>query len=98
MRIKFIKEEMFLFIMSNKEVKKSRTFAIILSILFGTFGLQEFYLGRERRGLLLVIISWTLIPTIIGILQGLKYWKEGDKEFNRKVNKIARDNEREIKL
>lgn len=75
----------------NKKVYKNRIFTIILAVLFGSLGLHEFYLDRPRRGILLLIFAWTGIPLIIGILQGIKYYKEGEKRFQRKVDRIHED-------
>lgn len=66
-----------------KEIKESkRVTAGLLAIFFGSFGIHKFYIGKVFQGLLHLIFSFTLIPFIIGILEGLKYLKATDHEFN----------------
>lgn len=53
---------------------RSKLLAAILCFIFGVFGIHEFYLARQRRGLALLIISTGLIGGLGTILffTGLK--------------------------
>jgi len=65
-----------------REVKESkRVTAGLLAIFFGGFGIHKFYLGKVLQGFVHFIFSFTLIPFIIGIMEGLKYLKATDQEF-----------------
>ncbi len=47
--------------------KKEGTATVLSLPLLGTFGLEHFYLGNTVRGVLSLVFSWTLIPTIIAL-------------------------------
>ena len=53
----------------------------ILAILFGGLGMHKFYLGKYGQGLLCVAFCWTLIPAVIGIMQGVHYLTETQEQF-----------------
>ena len=70
---------------------KKRAYAIIysaLSIMLGGIGIQKFYLGQTKRGILHVLFFWTFIPTIICIIDLLKFTFMTEEEFDEKYNKI----------
>lgn len=53
---------------------------ILLAILLGTLGAQFFYSGKTGAGVASVIFCWTIIPAIIGIIQGIAaIFKEADE-------------------
>lgn len=43
----------------------------LLALLFGGLGLHKFYLGRTKQGVLFLLFSWTLIPSIIAFVEGI---------------------------
>lgn len=61
-----------------------RTTAGLLALLLGTFGVQMFYLGKIGKGILCIIFSWTVVPLIIGIIEGILYLRATDAEFYQK--------------
>lgn len=65
---------------------KSRIITALLSFFLGSWGGQHFYLGNVGKGVLSIIFSWTLIPTIFGVLEGLKFISMSDEEFDAKYN------------
>ena len=65
---------------------KSRIISAILSFFLGGWGGQHFYLGNVGKGVLSIIFSWTLIPTIMGVVDGLKFLSMSDREFDMKYN------------
>ncbi len=60
---------------------RNKLAAGILAICFGDIGLHHFYLGHIGLGILSVLFSWTLIPGIIGLVQGIIYLTQSDEEF-----------------
>ncbi len=54
-------------IVYTKGRKVNRDLYIILSLFFGTIGLQKMYSGRLTQGILCMIFSFTGIPSLIGI-------------------------------
>ena len=80
---------------------KDKKTASILAILGGTIGAHRFYLGQTGRGILNILISMTFIPTILGVLIGLKWLLGSNEAFDRAYNseRIQRaqiDTQREI--
>ena len=60
---------------------KSRTTAGILAILIGSFGVHKFYLGKTGTGVLYLLFSWTGVPGIISIIEGIIYLTQTDQAF-----------------
>lgn len=65
---------------------KSRITAGILAILLGDLGIHEFYLGRTGKGVLMLLFSWTGIPGIFGLIQGIIILMQSDEEFARQYH------------
>ncbi|MDG5777125.1 NINE protein [Haloarculaceae archaeon H-GB2-1] len=53
---------------------KDRNLAIILAVLFGSFGIHKFYLGEVKKGLAYFLFSWTTIPFFIAFYDAFKYY------------------------
>lgn len=65
---------------------KDKVAAGLLGIFVGGLGIHKFYLGKIWQGMLFVIFSWTIIPIIIGFIDGIRYLSMSDEEFNRRYN------------
>jgi len=65
---------------------KNKVAAGVLAILLGGLGIHKFYLGKLGQGILYLIFSWTGIPSIIGLIEGILYLVQTDEEFNAKYN------------
>ncbi len=72
---------------------KNRLFAAIFAFLFGTFGINNFYLGHTTKGIIDLLVSvllcWTVVaPGIIALLnvvRGCQYlWCSSEEEFTKK--------------
>lgn len=61
--------------------------AVILAILFGSIGLQEFYTKHYVRGILAVLFCWTCIPALVALIEVAVWLFKGketvEKEFYR---------------
>jgi len=66
---------------------KNRVTAGVLGILLGGFGIHKFYLGKIGWGIIYLVFFWTFIPTIIGLIEGIKYLAMSDAEFAAKYGK-----------
>ena len=44
---------------------------IAMALLFGSFGIHKFCAGRFWMGLLYLVFSWTFIPGVVGIIEGI---------------------------
>ena len=67
----------------------SKVAAAILAIIFGEFGIHEFYLGKPVAGIIFLLLwiffFWTvfipIILAIIGFIQGICYLCMSDQQF-----------------
>jgi len=60
-----------------------RQTAGFLAIFLGTVGVHKFYMGHVTAGLLCCFFCWTFIPTIIGIIEGIKFFSMTEEEFQK---------------
>ena len=65
---------------------KSKSTAAILAILFGGIGIHKFYLGKIGWGLTYLIFSWTFIPMILGVIEGIIYFSMSERSFQIKYS------------
>jgi TM2 domain-containing membrane protein YozV len=63
---------------------RNRLLAALLAILLGTIGAHKFYLGRNTQGVVYLLFFWTLIPTVLGIIEGVVYLSMSDASFSAK--------------
>ncbi|MFO1539553.1 MAG: TM2 domain-containing protein [Chloroflexota bacterium] len=59
----------------------SRSVAVVLALVFGSVGAHRFYLERGRSGFLYLLFCWTLVPTIVGVCEGLYYLTLSERDF-----------------
>jgi TM2 domain-containing membrane protein YozV len=62
-----------------------QTVAALLNIFLGDFGIGHFYTGQTTRGILDIIFSWTGIPAIIGIVEGIIWLCDSDAQWQARV-------------
>lgn len=65
---------------------KNKTTATLLSFFLGTFGVHQFYLGKNIKGILYVLFCWTFIPTIISLIDFIILLVMKEERFNEKYN------------
>lgn len=64
--------------------QKDRTTAGLLAILLGNIGIHKFYLNQSGMGILYLLFSWTFIPGIIGLVEGIQYLTMTDQQFHQR--------------
>ncbi len=83
--------------MDMSKVSEKKLLAGVLGIIFGAFGVHKFVLGYNNEGMIMIganIAAWILtlitcgiafplliIPSIIGIVEGIIYLTKTDEEF-----------------
>lgn len=65
---------------------KNRLAAVLFAFFLGGFGVHKFYLGSIWLGILYLIFSWTFIPSIIALIEGILYLVMSDDDFQRKYS------------
>jgi TM2 domain-containing membrane protein YozV len=68
---------------------KSKVVAGLLGIFLGGFGIHKFYLGQVGLGIFYFLFSWTLIPAIIGFIEGILYLVANDAEWAQRYPPIT---------
>lgn len=63
--------------------KKERIAAALLAIFLGGFGVHKFYLGNITMGIIYLVLSFTGITWLIGLVEGIIYLTKTDEEFYR---------------
>jgi TM2 domain-containing membrane protein YozV len=67
---------------------KSKTAAGLFAVLLGGFGIHKFYLGQPGWGLIYLLFCWTLIPAIVGLIEGIVLLTMSDAVFVEKYGGI----------
>ena len=65
--------------------KVDRISAGVFAMLLGTFGAHWFYLGKPGLGVLCILTFWTGIPTIAGLVFGIRSLVADDETFKTKI-------------
>ncbi|MGX7419146.1 TM2 domain-containing protein [Carnobacterium gallinarum] len=44
---------------------------IVLALLLGSIGAHKFYSGKILAGIIYILFSWTVIPALLGLIEGI---------------------------
>lgn len=64
---------------------RDRQASVLLAVFLGTIGAHKLYLRRWWEAILCAAFFWTLVPTVLGVLEGLWYLSLSDADFRRRV-------------
>ena len=64
---------------------KSKIVAGILGILLGGSGVHKFYMGNILAGVVYLVLCWTGIPSILGLIEGIVFLIDDDEKFQARV-------------
>lgn len=56
----------------------------ILALLLGGLGAHKFYQGNTKLGIVYLCFSWTFIPAILGLIEGILMLVADEAEYNQK--------------
>jgi TM2 domain-containing membrane protein YozV len=73
--------------------EKTKVTAGLLAIFLGGLGMHKFYLGRVGQGIVYILLCWTLIPSVIGFIEGIIYLMMSDQAFAEKYGMALRSND-----
>jgi TM2 domain-containing membrane protein YozV len=65
---------------------KDKTTAGVLAVMLGGLGVHKFYLGRMGAGIAYFLFSWTGIPFVLGLIEGVSYLSMTPERFNAEYN------------
>jgi TM2 domain-containing membrane protein YozV len=51
-------------------------------------GIHKFYLGQTGWGILYLIFFWTVIPAVVGFIEGIMLLAMTQEEFNEKYGRV----------
>ena len=72
---------------SGTECKVNKTLYAVLTILFGFIGINKFYAGKIKQGILCLIFSWTLIPLVLSVAEFIVVLtRKADKQGKININ------------
>lgn len=60
-----------------------------MGVLIGGLGIHKFYLGAWGWGVLYFLFCWTLVPAILGLVEGTRYLFLSQEEFDQKVAQLS---------
>jgi len=61
-------------------VKVNKLFYCLIAFFLGSLGVQKFITGKIGAGILCLIFSWTAIPGIIGVIDGIRGLLQNEDE------------------
>ncbi|NJK67678.1 MAG: NINE protein [Microcoleus sp. CSU_2_2] len=65
---------------------KDKTLAVVIAFFIGGFGGHKFYLGNNLAGVLYLLFSWTLIPSLIAFFDFLGLLLMSEQAFHAQYN------------
>lgn len=65
---------------------KDKTTAGVLGLLLGGVGGHKFYLGQTGAGIVYLLFCWTLIPGLIGFIEGISLLTMNQATFDIRHN------------
>jgi ribosomal protein S27AE len=60
---------------------KDRVTAGLLAVMLGIFGGHKFYLKEYTQGVIYLFFFWTLIPAVLGIVEGINFLTMSEAQF-----------------
>ncbi len=68
----------------HRSAEKDKLAAGLLAIFLGGLGVHKFYLRRIGWGIVYLLFSWTLVPAVVGFIEGIVYLAMDDAKFHAK--------------
>lgn len=65
----------------HHNINEERLLAAVLAFFLGFLGIQKFYLGKTKQGILCILFCWTFVPVFLGFVEGIRYLCMSSDEF-----------------
>lgn len=65
----------------NTHLSPERKKAVVLCLLLGTFGAHRFYMHQPYRAMGYLLFSWTLVPSVLSVIDAAFLMKMSDEDF-----------------
>ena len=65
----------------DRRADPSKPTATLLALVLGGVGAHRFYLGQWKSGLAMLLVCWTFLPVLVGVVDFLRYVTMTDREF-----------------
>ncbi len=52
-------------------IKVNKIIYILLAFFLGSFGIHKFYEGKNVKGVIYLLLCWTFIPGILGVIEAI---------------------------
>jgi TM2 domain-containing membrane protein YozV len=72
--------------LASQKKKSKKTATLLAFPILGSLGIHKFYLGKIGQGILYLIFSFLLIPTIISLFEFISYLSMSTEKFDAKFN------------
>lgn len=60
---------------------KDRVTAGLLAVMFGWLGFHKFYLRQYGQGIAYLVFFWTIVPGVLGLVEGIRFLTMSDERF-----------------
>ncbi len=58
---------------------KSKLTASFLALFLGILGIHKFYLGDTLLGVVYLIFFWTMVPAVLGLIEGIVWLRQSNE-------------------
>ncbi len=62
-------QQRMIFLAQTSATRKDEVVGVLLAVFLGHFGAHRFYLGENGWGVLYLVLAWTPIPFVLGIIE-----------------------------
>ena len=62
-------QQRMIFLAQTSATRKDEVVGVLLAVFLGHFGAHRFYLGENGWGVLYLLLAWTPIPFVLGLIE-----------------------------
>ncbi|MDR0568422.1 MAG: TM2 domain-containing protein [Spirochaetaceae bacterium] len=73
------------FALAENKSDKDWITVLLLAIFLGGIGIHQFYVGNNKKGILMLLFCWTFVPAIFALVDIIKIIQGKFKDSNGKI-------------